>query len=39
MVAETRMIKWMCEYVRLDRIKNKVITEKVGVAPIEDKGD
>lgn len=27
----------MCKYKRLDRIKNKVIKENVGVIPIEDK--
>ena len=27
----------MCEYTRLDRIRNEVIREKVGVASIEDK--
>jgi len=37
MVAEMRMIRWMCGYTRLDRIRNVVIGERVGVAPIEDK--
>lgn len=37
MMAEMRMIRWMCGYTRLDRIRNEVIREKVGVAPIEDK--
>jgi len=37
MVAEMRMIRWMCGYTRLDRIKNVVIRERVGVAPLEDK--
>ncbi|XP_009630856.3 ethylene-responsive transcription factor 3-like [Nicotiana tomentosiformis] len=36
-VAEMRMLRWMCEHTRLDRIKNKVIRDKVGVTPIEDK--
>ena len=37
MVAEMRMIQWMCDYTRLDRLRNVVIREKVGVAPIEEK--
>ena len=31
------MICWMCGYNKLDRIRNVVIREKVGVAPMEDK--
>jgi len=31
------MIWWMCGYTKLDRIRNVVIREKIGVAPIEDK--
>jgi len=37
MVVEMRMIRWMCGYIRLDRIRNDVIREKAGVAPIEEK--
>ena len=37
MVAEMRMIRWMCGYTRLDRIRNGVIRERVGVAPLVDK--
>ena len=37
MVAEMRMIRWMCGYIRLDRIKNVMNTERVGVIPLEDK--
>ena len=37
MVVEMRMIRWMCGYTRLDRIRNVVIREQVGVAPLEDK--
>jgi len=37
MVAEMRMIRWMCGYTRLDRIRKKVIRERVGAAPLEDK--
>ena len=36
-VAEMRIIQLMCRYTRLDRIRNEVIREKVGVAPIEEK--
>jgi len=35
MVAEMRMIRWMCSYTEMDKIRNEVIREKVGVAPIE----
>jgi len=37
MVVQMRMIRWMCGYIRLDRIRNEVNRENVGVAPIEDK--
>jgi len=37
MVTEMRMIRWMCSYTRLDRVRNAVIREKVGVAPLEQK--
>jgi len=36
-VAEMRMIRWMCGYSRLDRIRNGVIRDLVKVAPIGDK--
>ncbi|XP_070022982.1 uncharacterized protein [Nicotiana sylvestris] len=36
-VEEMRMSRWMCGHTRLDRIRNEVIRDKVGVAPIEDK--
>ncbi|XP_019261739.1 PREDICTED: uncharacterized protein LOC109239608 [Nicotiana attenuata] len=36
-VAEMRMLRWMCGHTRLDKIRNKVIREKVRVAPVEDK--
>ncbi|XP_070033041.1 uncharacterized protein [Nicotiana tomentosiformis] len=36
-VAEMRMLKWMCEHIKLDRIRNEVIRDKVCVAPVEDK--
>jgi len=37
MGAEMRIIRWMCDYTRLDRIRNVVIRERVGVAHIEEK--
>ncbi|XP_070020562.1 uncharacterized protein LOC142180978 [Nicotiana tabacum] len=36
-VAERRMLRWMCGHTRLDRIKDEVIRDKVGVAPVESK--
>ncbi|XP_070050511.1 uncharacterized protein [Nicotiana tomentosiformis] len=32
-----RILRWMCGHTRLDKIRNEVIGEKVGVAPVEDK--
>jgi len=37
MVAEMGMIRWMCGYSRIDRIRNGVIRNLVKIAPIEDK--
>ena len=37
MVAEIRMIRWICGYTRIDRISNGVIRDLVKVTPIEDK--
>jgi len=37
MVAEMRMLRWMCGYTRLDRLKNETIRKSIGLAPIEDK--
>jgi len=37
MLAEMRMISWMCGYTRINRIRNGVIRNLVKVAPIEDK--
>jgi len=37
MVAEMRIIRWMCGFPRLDRIRNEVIMSLVEVAPIEEK--
>ena len=36
-VAEMRMIRWICGHARLDKIRNEVIRDKIGVASIEDK--
>ncbi|XP_070057641.1 uncharacterized protein [Nicotiana tomentosiformis] len=36
-VAEMRMLRWMCGHTRLDRIRNDVICDKLGVSPIEAK--
>jgi len=37
MVVEMRIIRWMCGYTRLDRIRNVVIRERVGVVPLKEK--
>jgi len=37
MTAEMRMLRWMYGYTRMDRIRNRVITNIVKGAPIEDK--
>ena len=31
------MIRWMCGYIKLDRISTVVIRERVGVAPLKNK--
>jgi hypothetical protein len=36
-VAEMRMLRWMCGHTRKYQIRNEVIRERVGVAPIEEK--
>ena len=36
-VAEMRMLRWMCGNTRLDRIRNEVFRERLGVASIADK--
>ncbi|KAL5123787.1 Metal tolerance protein C1 [Glycine soja] len=36
-VAEMRMLRWMCGKTRQDKIRNKAIRERVGVAPIVEK--
>jgi len=37
MVTDMRMSRWMCGYMRMDRIRNEVIRNLVKVPPIEDK--
>jgi len=37
MTAEMRMNRWMCGYTKLDRIRNVVIRERVGVTLLEEK--
>ncbi|XP_070029240.1 uncharacterized protein [Nicotiana sylvestris] len=36
-VAEMRMLRWMCEHTKMDKIRNEAIREKVGVAPMDNK--
>ncbi|KAH1241290.1 putative PKHD-type hydroxylase [Glycine max] len=36
-VAEMRMLRWMCGKTRQDKIRNRAIRERVGVAPIVEK--
>ena len=36
-VAEMKMLRWMCGYTRLDRIRNECIRQKLGVVSIEEK--
>ena len=37
MVAEMGMIRWMCGHTILDRIRNVMIRDNIGMAPIKDK--
>ncbi|VDO20357.1 unnamed protein product [Heligmosomoides polygyrus] len=34
---ETKMLRWMAGVTRMDRIRNYVIRQKFGIAPIADK--
>ena len=36
-VAEMRMLRWSCGHTRRDRVRNEVIRDRIGVAPIEEK--
>ncbi|KAG2651069.1 hypothetical protein PVAP13_1NG174019 [Panicum virgatum] len=36
-VAEMRMLRWFCGHTRRDRVRNEIIRDRVGVAPIEEK--
>ena len=36
-VAEMRMIRWICGHTRLDKIRNKVMRDKIGMTSIKDK--
>jgi len=36
-VVEMRMLCWICDHTRLDKIRNEVIRDKIGVASIVDK--
>jgi hypothetical protein len=32
-----RMLRWICDHIRRDRIRNDDIREKLGVTPVEEK--
>jgi hypothetical protein len=36
-VAEMRMLRWICDNTRRDRVQNDDIRERLGVAPVEEK--
>ncbi|XP_076938837.1 uncharacterized protein LOC143607188 [Bidens hawaiensis] len=36
-VAEMRMLRWMCGHTRLDRIRNEVFRERLGIVSILEK--
>ena len=36
-VAKMRMLRWICGQKRLDKIRNEVIRDKIGVTSIENK--
>ena len=37
MVAKMRMVRWMCGFTKMDRVRNCVIRDLAKVAPIEEK--
>ena len=36
-VAEIRMLRWICDHTRMDRVRKDDIRDRLGVAPIEEK--
>ena len=36
-VAKMRMLRWICDHRRRDRVRNDDIRDRLGVAPIEEK--
>lgn len=36
-MAEIKILRWMCEHIRTNRIRNKDIRDKVGVASVVNK--
>jgi len=36
-VAEMRMLRWMCDNTRRDKVRNEDISTKIGVISIEEK--
>jgi hypothetical protein len=36
-VAEMRLLRWICEHTRLDRVRNDDIRGRLGIAPIGEK--
>ena len=37
MVVEMRMVRWMCGFTRMDRVRNGVIRDLAKVTPIKEK--
>ena len=36
-VAEMRVLRWICGHIRMDRVRNDDIRDRLEVAPIEEK--
>jgi hypothetical protein len=36
-VAEMHMVRWICGHIRIDRVRNDDMRERLGVAPVEEK--